>query len=182
MSDVEPIEPLITAAGIAAARRASEGGFKIAIASVGLGDGNGGGYQVSRSQTALKRERVRVPIGGAEVIGDNAVSLASIVPPGETFPIRELGFYTDDNVLFAVWSEPVELAARPTRASLVLQLALYLLGLPPDVVTVSTSGMSLNIFVAGPLNDYALAIAQLQNRALAQDVETFSAVIRGTFR
>ncbi len=130
MSDVIPIKPTITVGGIAKARAAAEGGFKVAITHLGLGDAGGPGYEVTRYQTALKNQRLKVPIGGGEVIADNGVALNTIVPPGETFPIRELGFYADD-VLFAVWSEPVELAARPTRASLILQFALYLNALPP---------------------------------------------------
>ncbi|WP_298959033.1 phage tail protein [uncultured Methylobacterium sp.] len=181
MSDVEPIKPTITAAGIAKARAATEGGFKISITHVGLGDGAGAGYTVTRNQTKLVRERLKVPIGGGEVIGEDSVALNTIVPPGETFPIRELGFYSDD-VLFAVWSEPVELAARPTRASLILQFTLRLLGIPADVVTVSTSGMSLNISIAPAMSDLSLAIVQLQERSLSQDVARFSDVIRSTLR
>jgi hypothetical protein len=181
MSDVVPIKPTITAGGLAEARRASEGGFKVSLTHVGIGDGNGAGYAVSRDQTALRRERVRAPIGGGEIIGPSAVSLTTIIPPGESFAIREVGFYTGP-VLFAVWSDSVELADRPSIASLVLALNLYLLGVPADAVTVSTSGMSLNIAVAGPLTDFSLAITQLQGRALAQDVESFTKIIRGTFR
>ncbi len=122
-----------------------------------------------------------MPIGGGEVIADNGVALNTIIPPGETFPIRSWGS-TPTTCCSRCGASRSSWRRRPTRASLILQFALYLNALPPDVVTVSTSGMSLNIAVAGPLTDFSLAITQLQGRALAQDVESFTKIIRGTFR
>ena len=181
MTDIIPIRPLITAAGLAAARDAKNGGFKVNLTHVAIGDGAGVGYGVGRDQTALRRELVRAAFGGGQETGPNTVALSAIIGPGDSFPIREVGFFAG-NTLFAVWSDNVELADRPSRASLVLGLALTLIGVPPNTVSVSLSGLNLSIMLASPLTNFALAITQLQGRALAQDCADASAAIRSTHR
>ena len=166
-----PLIPKITDAGLRALINAQNDGLEARINHIALGDANGTGYVPTGSETALKRERVRVPIGGGERIAPHELRVEAIVDDGPSFWVREVGFVLENGTLFALWSdEQTPLAYKTAGVPLALAYYLALQGVPPDSVSVTVSGPAVNLTVDGPIIALATSIIALQRRAVATEV------------
>lgn len=162
-----PLAPLITAAGLAAIWRASNDGVSAQITHIALGDG---AYAPAQSQTKLRGEQARYPIAGGERLGNTQIHLTAIADDDKAFWVREIGFILADGTLLAVWSDPkAALAYKAADVQLLLAYDLALNALPPDSVTIQSSGAGLNLSLASELA--ALAAAQISEatRGLERD-------------
>ena len=164
-----PLVPKITDAGLRAIINAQADGLEARISHVALGDAKG--YVPSGSETALRRERVRVPIGGGERIAPHELRVEAIVDDGPSFWMREVGFLLDDGTLFALWSDPdTPLAYKTAGVPLAIAYYLALQGVPPDSVNITVSGPTVNLTVDGPIIALATSVIALQRRAVATEV------------
>jgi len=164
-----PLVPKITDAGLRAIINAQADGLEARISHVALGDAKG--YVPSGSETALRRERVRVPIGGGERIAPHELRVEAIVDDGPSFWVREVGFVLEDGTLFAVWSDPdTPLAYKTAGVPLALAYYLALQGVPPDSVNITISGPTVNLTVDGPIIALAASVIALQRRVVATEV------------
>ncbi|WP_227105669.1 phage tail-collar fiber domain-containing protein [Chromobacterium rhizoryzae] len=162
-----PLAPLITAAGLAAIWRASNDGVSAQITHIALGDG---AYAPAQSQTKLRGEQARYPIAGGERLGNTQIHLTAIADDDKAFWVREIGFILADGTLLAVWSDPkAALAYKAADVQLLLAYDLALNALPPNSVTIQSSGAGLNLSLASELA--ALAAAQISEatRGLERD-------------
>lgn len=102
MSDQIILYPKITDAGRNAAINADNLGVKVKLAYVGFGTGQ---YNPTGSEVALFNELARVPATGAMKPAPNQLRLTGAWQDNVIdSEIGEIGFFTDDGVLFAVWS------------------------------------------------------------------------------
>ena len=166
-----PLVPKITDGGLRALINAQNDGLEARISHVALGDAKGTGYVPTGGETALRRERVRVPIGGGERISPHERRVEAIVDGGPSFWVREVGFVLEDGTLFAVWSDPdTPLAYKTAGVPLALAYYLALQGVPPDSVNITISGPTVNLTVDGPIIALATSVIALQRRVVATEV------------
>ncbi|KPD11560.1 phage tail protein [Phaeobacter sp. 11ANDIMAR09] len=96
---------LLTDTAEAKITAAAGSGTAVAITHIALGDGNGGNYAPSYSQTALQRELARQAIQTRHIVGSNAWRVkAEFDPDTPAFAVREMGFFDADGDLIAIWA------------------------------------------------------------------------------
>jgi hypothetical protein len=174
-----PLIPKITDVGLRALINAQSDGLSARISHIALGDGNGHGYAPAGNETALRRERVRVPIGGGERIAPHELRVEALVDTGPSHWVREVGFVLEDGTLFAVWSDKqTPLAYKTAGVPLALAYYLALQGVPPDSVDITVSGPTVNLTVDGPIIAIATSIVGLQRRAVATEVARLTPIIQ----
>ncbi|PAJ72049.1 hypothetical protein CJF42_23375 [Pseudoalteromonas sp. NBT06-2] len=157
--------PLITQAGLNAAVNATQGGFKIEISHIAVGDK---GYLPNRNQTVLQNEKDRVMVSGGKHAGPGQWHLTGVFEKEDNFAVREVGFYLTDGTLFAVWSHPVNTLFYQTPIAKVIQgFDLILSGVPVDAISVDISG-DLNLYYG----DEFLSLAVTQTKQLIAQVQT----------
>ena len=96
---------ILTTLGKSLIRTAAGDGSAVAISHVGLGDGLGAAYAPSKTQTALRREKVRRPIERRHALGPDSWRIV-VEFPSDTpaFMVREMGFFTATGQLIALWA------------------------------------------------------------------------------
>jgi len=100
--------------------QAAGSGSQVAITHVALGDGNGASYNGDFGQTALRRERVRVPIERRHIVSPNAWRVkAEFGADTVAFDVREAGFFDAAGSLIALCTFP---AAEVRRTGAIVYL------------------------------------------------------------
>ena len=86
---------------------AAGSGSQVAITEIALGDGNGASYVGDFAQTALVRERARLPVERRHIISPNAWRVkAEFGPETAAFFVREAKFFDADGDLIALATFP----------------------------------------------------------------------------
>ena len=148
----------VTQVGLNKAVQASQGGISLQITHVGLGTQ---GYVPNKNMTALKNEVARVLIAGGENVASDQVHLTALFDGDEEITAYEIGFYLSDGTLFAVDSDPDNvLVYKHSTAKVVEAFDLILDAVPPDSITVNTSG-DLSLYYAESFA--VMAVAQINN-------------------
>jgi len=172
---MDALRPVITDAGIRAVFNAANDGLEARITHIALGDA---AYAPSASASALRSERVRVPVGGGRRVAPHEIEVQALVDDGPSFWVREVGFFLADGTLLAVWSSETTPLAYKT-AGIPLALAYYLLleALPADSVTIEVSGPSINLTMLPLAVSTATEIIRLQRRAVQTEVDRLTPAI-----
>ncbi|HFH4653091.1 phage tail protein [Pseudomonas aeruginosa] len=100
---------ILTAAGLAYEANRKAGGLPIKLTQMSVGDGNGAVYNPDASQTALRREVWRGPINALLQDATNPSYLVgelSLPDDVGGWYVREVGFWTDTGVLYAIGKYP----------------------------------------------------------------------------
>lgn len=174
--------PKITDAGLAAVFNASNDGLEAKISHIAFGDGDTGtgaaGYAPTGHETALKHERVRIPVGGGKRLAPHEIEVQALLDTGPEHWITEVGFVLEDGTLLAVWSDPdVMLAYKADGVPIVVALNLVLQGVPPDSVNVTISGPSVNITMLENVVSTAANFMRTWRRMMASEVRDLTPVI-----
>ncbi len=103
MSAPLAIQPVLTAAGIAAATAAANHGLHAEITEFGFGSGL---YTPLSTQTELVTEVIRAPVLRFANEIENTLSIEAALEDHAAFDLGEIGLFLDDGTLFAVWSDP----------------------------------------------------------------------------
>ncbi len=176
---MRPLVPKITDAGLRGLITAQNDGLEARLSHIALGDANGAGYAPAGNETALRNERVRVPIGGGARIAPHELRVEALVDSGPSFWVREVGFVLEDGTLFALWSDPdTPLAYKTAGVPLAIAYYLALQGVPPDSVSVTVSGPTVNLTVDAPIIASATSIIALQRRLVETEVERLTPLIQ----
>jgi hypothetical protein len=133
-----PVQPTITADGLAAVFNAQSTGVEFEISHIAFGTAQ---YIPNGTETALQAEKVRVPIAGGGRISPTQIQIYAVAmaASGNPFFVGEVGFFGDDGVtLLAVYSSTgtPNLFLSDTVATSV-SYALGLAALPANSVTVT---------------------------------------------
>ncbi len=172
---MDALRPIITNAGISAVLAASNDGLAAKITHIALGDG---AYEPTGAETALRSERVRVPIGGGRRIAPHEIEVQALVDTGPSFWVREIGIVLEDGTLLAVWSsQSTPLAYKTDGIPLALAYYLALEALPADSVEIEVSGPSVNLTMLPLAVSTATEIIRLQRRAVETEVARLTPVI-----
>ncbi len=134
------IVPTICNAGLAASFRAQGDGIDVKLSHMAVGRGlpNGTGwkgYVPLRTQTALMREDVRVPLLSGSVLDGEGFRVLARIPrtaDGSEVQVREVGWFLSTGELLCVWSEVADapLTSRTPRAEIDFAHDLYLSQVP----------------------------------------------------
>ena len=156
----------ITQVGLNKAVQASANGISLEITHVAFG---ASGYNPSRNQTSLQNEILRRAVAGGNNVAPNQVHLTTIFEEGTQFTAREIGFYLTDGTLFAVDSHPTDiLVYKDDTAKCIEAFDLILDAVPPDSITVNTSG-DLSLYYAEEFAKFAISTLIISNEQTQQN-------------
>lgn len=135
------LHPIITQAGLQAMLNAQSNGFNFELTQIKLGDT---GWTPDASATDLKNPISQFALTG-EVVNDTQLHITGIDQSANEFWIKEIGFYTNTGVLFAVWSHATQLFAyKSNGVDLALSINLVQTQVPASKITInSLSGFQL---------------------------------------
>ena len=135
---------------------ASGSGSQVAITHVALGDGNGASYVGDFAQTALRRERVRIPIESRSQIEPNAWRVkATFGPETVAFSVREAGFFDQDGDLIALCTFPASEVRQTGAISYMIEEVLAFTRISDGLVIVDAPDDDLVEFQAVALESFA---------------------------
>ncbi|OQS39938.1 phage tail-collar fiber domain-containing protein [Chromobacterium haemolyticum] len=164
--------PQLLDVGLSAIQLASGDGIQLRITHVALGDA---GYVPNAGQSGLRHEVVRYPVADGHIVGPRQLHLTALADDSAEFWVREVGFILESGVCLAVWSDPNRaLAYKQGGLELLLAYDLTLAGVPPDSVTVQSTGAGLNLHLAEELASLASAQIVSQLVDLQQDAQLAS--------
>lgn len=179
------ISPVITQAGIAATMAAVNSGMKVRLTHVALGAGKlvgavRTGYAPTGTETALAYEFGRYQIGQSENLSGNEIALSVLCDGPAQGWVKEIGYFTDDNTLFAVWSEPTAaLFYKQNGVPMASVFTLALFGLPADSVQMIVGAPSVNLTIIGAFAGLTAELTRLQRRAIETEIARLSPSITG---
>nr|WP_180205504.1 phage tail protein [Pseudomonas sp. SbOxS1]NYU05617.1 phage tail protein [Pseudomonas sp. SbOxS1] len=163
------LQPVITKAGLSAVWRKDKTGLAAEITHVVIGTE---GYTPANTQTALRKQVAVYPISDGETLSSTLLHVTAVADGPQAIWVREIGYLLSDGTLFAVWSHPTDvLAYKPAANKLLLAYDLSLTALPPDSVTITSTGAGLNLTLSEELAALATAsIADMLRGLEQQDV------------
>ncbi|MEM7046998.1 MAG: tail fiber protein [Pseudomonadota bacterium] len=142
------LQPIFTAAGLAAIAAAHGRGVALEITHVAIGDQSRAirdkdavPLSDARAYTALANERARTALAAGTSLSDHQVLMVGTIAAGKPeFFIKEVGFFTADEVMVAYWSdETANLGWRGDLAPWVFRFALAWSDLPARAITVQSA-------------------------------------------
>ncbi|WP_095169674.1 phage tail protein [Pseudomonas sp. Irchel 3H3] len=163
------LQPVITKAGLSAVWRKDKTGLAAQITHVVIGTA---GYTPANTQTALRNQVAVYPISDGETLSSTLLHVTAVADGPQAIWVREIGYLLSDGTLFAVWSHATDvLAYKPAGNKLLLAYDLSLTALPPDSVTITSTGAGLNLALSEELAALATAsIAEMLRGLEQQDV------------
>ena len=134
MSLVIPIQT--TDVGRAAMVAAQDGGLKLVLSELAIGNANNAPYVPDGTETELVNEIVRVGILSAGRNGSQFNVKGDLITPEDTnFNLFEIGVFTDDGVLFGVWSHATYLTQMYDGHDVLLDLYFAITSMNPADIT-----------------------------------------------
>lgn len=163
------LQPVITKAGLSAIWRQDNTGVAAQITHVVVGTA---GYTPVNTQTALRAQVAKFPISDGRKLSTTLLHVTALADGPLAIWVREIGFLLSDGTLLAVWSSAGDpLAFKPADADLLLAYDLSLTALPPDSVTITSTGAGLNLTLSEELAALAsVQIAEMLRGVKQQDV------------
>lgn len=163
------LQPVITKAGLSAVWRKDKTGLAAQITHVVIGTA---GYTPANTQTALRNQVAVYPISDGETLSSTLLHVTAVADGPQAIWVREIGYLLSDGTLFAVWAHATDvLAYKPAGNKLLLAYDLSLTALPPDSVTITSTGAGLNLSLSEELAALATAsIADMLRGLERQDV------------
>ena len=159
------LQPVITKAGLNAIWRQDNTGVAAQITHVVVGTA---GYTPVNTQTALRAQVAKFPISDGKKLSTTLLHVTALADGPLAIWVREIGFLLSDGTLLAVWSSAGDpLAFKPADADLLLAYDLSLTALPPDSVTITSTGAGLNL----TLSEELAALATAQIAGMLRDVK-----------
>lgn len=164
----------ITDGGLSAAFNPTNTGLNMLFSHIALGTGlNGQPYTPTGTETALKSEFMRRPVGSGERIASNEILLQALFDGNEVGVIREVGLFTSTGVLFALWSA-APIGEKYAGVPYIFAESLVLDGINLDRfaagnVSWIAGGPNVNITIAGPFAQLSAELIRLQRRAVQSE-------------
>jgi hypothetical protein len=182
---MEALIPVVTDDGLQHLINADNNGLQGKVAHIAFGDGGSsqGSYEPDVAQTALRRERVRIPVAGGERIGPFEIMVQGLLDTGPTFNVNEVGFVLDNGTFLSIWSTPGRtLFQKSEGVPVAVAYNLALSGIPAGSIALNVSGPSVNLSVVGPIAQTAASFMLTWRRMVQSDVDQFTPKILKKWR
>lgn len=176
----------ITDAGLSDLFNPTNTGFQSLFSAIALGTGLGNQpYAVTGTETALKTEFMRRPIGSGERIAFNEILMQALFDGNELGVIREVGIFTSTGVLLALWSA-APIGEKYAGIPYIFAHSLVVEGIDLNRfgevgATWIAGGPTVNIMIAGPFAELSAEIVRLQRRAIASEIARLTPTIQSTW-
>lgn len=152
------LQLIITDAGRQAIVDAQNTGtLPVVLDQFALGTGK---WTPDATATALQAEIKRIDTVGGLAVADDTIHVTCTDDSVDAYALGEFGLYTDDGVLFAIYSDLAGITDKAADALLLLAADVVLTSVPPGAVTVNGIGFS-----NPPATENAPGIAEVATQA-----------------
>ena len=130
---------VITNAGRAAIAQVGGAFGPVTLPKIAIGSG---GYTPLATRTALQTEIKRLDPSGSSVPVPGTIHLTAQDDSADSYSVKEIGLYTNNNVLFAVYSQTSVILTKGSTASALFAMDFVMTNVPAGTVVVGDSGFS----------------------------------------
>jgi hypothetical protein len=151
---------VITNAGRAAIAQVGGAIGPVTLTKIAIGSA---GYTPLANRTALQTEIKRLDPSGSSVPVPGTIHLTAQDDSADSYSVKEIGLYTNNNVLFAVYSQTGVILTKGSTASALFAMDFVMTNVPPGSVTVGDAGFSY-----AQANETRLGVLAIATTAEAQ--------------
>ena len=151
---------IITDAGRAAIAQVGGAICPVTLTKIALGSA---GYTPLANRTALQTEIKRLDPSGSSVPVPGTIHLTAQDDSADSYSVKEIGLYTNNGVLFAIYSQTGVILTKGSTASALFALDFVMTNVPPGSVTVGDAGFSY-----AQANETRLGVLAIATTAEAQ--------------
>jgi len=151
---------IITDAGRAAIAQVGGAIGPVTLTKIAIGSG---GYTPTATRTALQTEIKRLDPSGSSVPVPGTIHLTAQDDSADSYSVKEIGLYTNNNVLFAVYSQTGVILTKGSTASALFALDFVMTNVPAGTVVVGDAGFSY-----AQANETRLGVLAIATTAEAQ--------------
>jgi microcystin-dependent protein len=151
---------IITDAGRAAIAQVGGAIGPVTLTKIAIGSA---GYTPTASRTALQAEIKKLDPSGSSVPVPGTIHLTAQDDSAASYSVKEIGLYTNNGVLFAIYSQTGVILTKGSTASALFALDFVMTNVPPGSVTVGDAGFSY-----AQANETRLGVLAIATTAEAQ--------------
>lgn len=151
---------IITDAGRAAIAQVGGAIGPVTLTKIAIGSA---GYTPTSSRTALQTEIKRLDPSGSSVPVPGTIHMTAQDDSADSYSVKEIGLYTNNGVLFAIYSQTGVILTKGSSASALFALDFVMTNVPPGTVTVGDAGFSY-----AQANETRLGVLAIATTAEAQ--------------
>lgn len=151
---------IITDAGRAAIAQVGGAIGPVTLTKIAIGSA---GYTPTASRTALQTEIKRLDPTGSSVPVPGTIHMTAQDDSADTYSVKEIGLYTNNNVLFAIYSQTGVILTKGSTASALFALDFVMTNVPAGTVTVGNVG-----FTYSQATETAMGVLGIATTAEAQ--------------
>ena len=151
---------IITDAGRAAIAQVGGAIGPVTLTKIAIGSG---GYTPLANRTALQTEIKRFDPSGSSVPVPGTIHLTAQDDSADSYSVKEIGLYTNNNVLFAIYSQTGVILTKGSTASALFALDFVMTNVPAGTVVVGDAGFSY-----AQANETRLGVLAIATTAEAQ--------------
>ena len=151
---------IITDAGRAAIAQVGGAIGPVTLTKIAIGSA---GYTPTASHTSLQAEIKRLDPSGSSVPVPGTIHLTTQDDSADSYSVKEIGLYTNNGVLFAIYSQTGVILTKGSTASALFAMDFVMTNVPPGSVTVGDAGFSY-----AQANETRLGVLAIATTAEAQ--------------
>ena len=155
-----PLQFVITNAGRAAIAQVGGAIGPVTLTKIALGSG---GYTPTATQTALQTEIKRLDPSGSSVPVPGTISITAQDNSADSYSIKEIGLYTNNNVLFAICAQTSVIMTKASGSAALFAMDFVMTNVPAGTVTVGNVG-----FTYSQATETAMGVLGIATTAEAQ--------------
>ena len=151
---------IITDAGRAAIAQVGGAIGPVTLTKIAIGSA---GYTPTASRTSLQTEIKRFDPSGSSVPVPGTIHMTAQDDSADSYSVKEIGLYTNNNVLFAIYSQTGVILTKGSTASALFALDFVMTNVPAGTVVVGDAGFSY-----AQANETRLGVLAIATTAEAQ--------------
>lgn len=155
-----PLNFIITDAGRAAIAQVGGSIGPVTLTKIAIGSA---GYTPTASRTSLQTEIKRLDPSGSSVPVPGTISITAADNSADSYSVREIGLYTNNNVLFAICSQTGVIMTKGSGSSALFAMDFVMTNVPAGTVTVGNVG-----FTYSQATETAMGVLGIATTAEAQ--------------
>jgi len=155
-----PLQFTITNAGRAAIAQVGGAIGPVTLTKIAIGSG---GYTPTATQTALQTEIKRLDPSGSSVPVPGTISITAQDNSADSYSVKEIGLYTNNNVLFAICAQTAVIMTKASGSAALFAMDFVMTNVPAGTVTVGNVG-----FTYSQATETAMGVLGIATTAEAQ--------------